>query len=89
MHVKFKFLIHWPDPPDRQNSMPMCSREKFRTKITVTEWPSSLTARYLTWASYKQHNTTNILLVSHHKELSALFLKVGVDGIVIKGLLRI
>ena len=69
--------------------MPMCLGEKFRTKITVTEWPSKLTARCPTWSSYKQHNTTNILLVSHHKELSALFLKVGVDGIVIKGLLRI
>ena len=83
LYVRLKFLIYWPDPSDRQNSMPMCFRAKFRTKITVIidcfeifiEWPSNLTAHCLTW--------------SCHKELPALFLKVGVDRLVIKGLFRI
>ena len=31
LNVRLKFLIHWPDSPDRQNNTPMCFRGKFRT----------------------------------------------------------
>ena len=34
LYVKLKFLIHWSDPLT-DNSMSMCFRAKFRTKITV------------------------------------------------------
>ena len=69
LYVRLKFLIHWPDPPDRQNSMPKWFRAKFRTKAAVIigcfeifiERPSNLTARHLTWSSYKQHNTIKYL----------------------------
>ena len=69
LYVRLKFLIHWPDPPDRQNSMPKWFRAKFRTKAAVIigcfeifiERPSNLTARRLTWSSYKQHNTIKYL----------------------------
>ena len=58
--VRLKLLMYWPDPPDRA---------KFRTKISVIidcfeifiERPSNLTARHLTWSSYKQHSTIKYL----------------------------
>ena len=59
--VRLKLLMYWPDPPDRA---------KFRTKISVIidcfeifiERSSNLTARHLTWSSYKQHSTIKYLI---------------------------
>ena len=83
--ARLKLLIYWPDPLGRHNSMPMCFEAKFRTKISVIidcfeifiERPSNLTARHLTWSSYKQHITIKYLIGitpqgTIHKELSTL-----------------
>ena len=102
--VRLKLLMYWPDPPDRHNSMRICFQAKLRTRTKISviidcfeifiERPSNLTARHLTWSSYKQHNTIKYLIGitpqgTIHKELSALILKVGEDALVIKGILRI
>ena len=97
LYVRPKFLIHWQDPSDRQNSMPMCFRAKFKTKITAIidcfEFLLNGQVILLHVVLHGHHISSitqlNILLVSRHKELPALFLKVGVDGLVIIELLRI
>ena len=51
-------------------SMPMCFRSKFGCKITAiidcfelfVDRPTNLTARNLTWSSYKSHNTGKYLI---------------------------
>ena len=99
MYVKLKFPAHWLDPPDRQNSVPVYTisfQAKFRTKITVILTVLKFVLKFLLDSQgiilhgvLHSHQISsirqlNILLVSHHMELPALFLKVGVGRLVIK-----
>ena len=65
-----KPLINWPGRPELQISMPQCFVDNFGRKITVIidcfelyiDQPKSLTARNLTWSSYKHHHTAKYLI---------------------------
>lgn len=70
LYIKLSPLIYWPERPELIASMPMCYRVKFGTKITTiidcfeifVDRPSNLSARALTWSSYKHHNTVKYLI---------------------------
>ena len=60
----------WPERPELQMSIPMSFRSKFGCKITairdcfelLIDRPSNLSARALTWSTYKSHNTAKFLI---------------------------
>ena len=68
--IKLTPLVIWPERPELQMSMPMSFRSKFGCKITVIidcfelfiDRPSNLSARALTWSTYKSHNTAKFLI---------------------------
>ena len=63
-------MVYWPEREDLQATMPMCFQNKYRKSITAIidcfelfiERPSSLTARALTWSTYKHKNTIKFLI---------------------------
>ena len=69
-YVYLKPLINWPERPELQISMPQCFIDSFGRKITVIidcfelyiDQPKNLTARNLTWSSYKHHHTAKYLI---------------------------
>ena len=68
--IKLTPLVIWPERPELQMSMPMSFRSKFGCKITAIidcfelfiDRPSNLSARALTWSTYKSHNTAKFLI---------------------------
>ena len=68
--IKLTPLVIWPERPELQMSMPMSFRSKFGCKITAMidcfevfiDRPSNLSARALTWSTYKSHNTAKFLI---------------------------
>ena len=68
--IKLTPLVIWPERPELQMPMPMCFRSKFGCKITAItdcfelfiDRPSNLSARALTWSTYKSHNTAKFLI---------------------------
>ena len=71
LYVYLKPLINWPERPELQISMPQCFVDNFGREITVTidcfelyiDQPKNLTARNLTWSSYKHQHTAKYLIV--------------------------
>lgn len=70
LYVKLKKFIFWPRRDELWKSMPITFQQHFGSRVTVIidcfeifiERPSSLTARSLTWSSYKHHNTIKYLI---------------------------
>lgn len=70
LYVRLKSLIYWPRRDELWKSMPITFRQHFGSKVTVIidcfeifiERPSNLTARSLTWSSYKHHSTIKYLI---------------------------
>ena len=70
LYVYLKPLINWPERPEIQISMPQCFVDNFGRKITViidcfelyNDRPKTLTARNLTWFSYKHYHTAKYLI---------------------------
>ena len=70
LYVYLKPLINWPERPELQISMPQCFIDSFGKKIAVIidcfelyiDQPKNLTARNLTWSSYKHHHTAKYLI---------------------------
>ena len=70
LYVYLKPLINWPERPELQISIPQCFGVNFGRKITVIidcfelyiDQPKNLTARNLTWSSYKHHHSAKYLI---------------------------
>lgn len=70
LYIKLYSVVYWPERPELQISMPMCFRARYGKKITTIidcfelfiDRPSGLTARTLTWSSYKNKNTIKFLI---------------------------
>ncbi|XP_065683528.1 uncharacterized protein LOC136096335 [Hydra vulgaris] len=65
-----KHLIKWPARNELIETMPLCFRKYFETKVAVIidcfeifiKKPSNLCARAATWSQYKHHNTVKFLI---------------------------
>ena len=70
LYVYVKPLVNWPEKPELQISVPHCFIDNFGRKVTVIidcfelyiDEPKNLTARNLTWSSYKHHHTSNYMI---------------------------
>jgi len=70
MFARLHPLLVWPEREQLRETMPMSFRVHFGTKVVVIidcfevfiERPSNLTARALTWSSYKHNNTVKYLI---------------------------
>ncbi|XP_065681352.1 uncharacterized protein LOC124810861 [Hydra vulgaris] len=70
MYFRMKHLIKWPARNELIETMPLCFRKYFETKVAVIidcfeifiNKPSNLCARAATWSQYKHHNTVKFLL---------------------------
>ncbi|XP_014678815.1 PREDICTED: uncharacterized protein LOC106818641 [Priapulus caudatus] len=70
LHARLQPLIHWPEREQLRETMPMSFRVNFGTKVAIIidcfevflERPSNLSARALTWSSYKHNNTVKFLI---------------------------
>ena len=70
MFIRLKKIVYWPERDGLHATMPMCFQNKYRKSITAIidcfelfiERPSSLTARALTWSTYKHNNTIKFLI---------------------------
>nr|XP_047146612.1 uncharacterized protein LOC101235303 [Hydra vulgaris] len=70
MYFRMKHLIKWPARNELIETMPLCFRKYFETKVAVIidcfeifiNKPSNLCARAATWSQYKHHNTVKFLI---------------------------
>ncbi|XP_004207043.1 uncharacterized protein LOC101235643 [Hydra vulgaris] len=70
MYFRMKHLIKWPARNELIETMPLCFRKYFETKVAVIidcfeifiNKPPNLCARAATWSQYKHHNTVKFLI---------------------------
>lgn len=70
MYVRLRKLVRWPDKEELVDTMPMCFRINFGTRVVAVidcfevfiDRPSNLQARAETWSNYKHHNTVKFLI---------------------------
>ena len=83
MFIRLKKIVYWPERDDLQATMPMCFQNKYRKSIATIidcfelfiERPSSLTARALTWSTYKHK-----ILIAITPQGSISFISKGWGG---------
>ncbi len=68
MAQRFTSLIHWPSREEIKNNIPALFRSPPFNSVRCIcseifiDWPTSLSARAMTYSNYKSHNTINFLL---------------------------
>lgn len=70
MDARISHLVFWPEREMLQKTMPISFRQAFGNKVAVIidcfevfiDTPSTLSAKAITWSSYKHHNTAKFLI---------------------------